>query len=194
MIRFIYYSYQSYSLICHFATTIVDSSKKAILHHQNNINHIIKSIWIRIVSIWNSFLSLLQPHVQRLLHNRNKKQIKTKKYSDIKVLNEFQFRHGLFRGLVPPLISLTFLNSLSFGCYSLFKGKIQQLRTEYDIMTWCLTLTRCRFLPDSRQGKFNPDYFLAGFLTGTLSGIFSTPFEMVSIYRVVVCRFLYKIT
>jgi hypothetical protein len=39
----------------------------------------------------------------------------------ILLANTLKIVRGFYRGLTPPLISLTFLNSLSFGAYSQFK-------------------------------------------------------------------------
>ncbi|PRP80533.1 hypothetical protein PROFUN_11846 [Planoprotostelium fungivorum] len=86
----------------------------------------------------------------------------------IRVAREEGFRHGLYRGLIPPLISLTFLNSLSFGAYSYFKKQLQIAEKQY-IPNW------------QEDRRFHPEYFLAGLLTGTFSGVFSTPFEMVKV-------------
>mmetsp|Transcript_5622 Transcript_5622/g.7865 ORF Transcript_5622/g.7865 Transcript_5622/m.7865 type:complete len:301 (+) Transcript_5622:104-1006(+) len=66
---------------------------------------------------------------------------------------------GLYKGLAPPLVSLTFLNSLSFGAYSQFKQTLSQ----------------------NSQQSHTLHHFLAGGLTGISAGIFSTPFEMVKV-------------
>eukprot|EP01117_Protostelium_nocturnum_P000875 TRINITY_DN1120_c1_g1_i4.p2 TRINITY_DN1120_c1_g1~~TRINITY_DN1120_c1_g1_i4.p2 ORF type:complete len:235 (+),score=74.00 TRINITY_DN1120_c1_g1_i4:175-879(+) len=86
-----------------------------------------------------------------------------------KVVKEEGIRHGLFRGLIPPLISLTFLNSVSFGSYSLFKSKLMEWRE------------RKRGIREENSHKLRWEYFGAGLLTGTFSGVFSTPFEMVKV-------------
>jgi len=75
---------------------------------------------------------------------------------------------GFYRGLLPPIVNLTFLNSLSFGSYS-------------QIKIWLSYYTGLRIDTSSESTSFSPAYFIAGGMTGSLAGLFSTPFEMVKI-------------
>jgi len=70
---------------------------------------------------------------------------------------------GFYRGLVPPLISLTFLNALAFASV----GQCQQGFRHINV------------LRGQKADLQNYQFFVAGGVTGAFAGIFSTPFDMV---------------
>jgi len=73
---------------------------------------------------------------------------------------------GFYKGVTSPLVSLTFLNSFAFGIYGELKREINH-----------------NFNADKKDLNNLPpyQYFLAGAFSGWLTGIFSTPFEMVKL-------------
>jgi solute carrier family 25 carnitine/acylcarnitine transporter 20/29 len=74
-------------------------------------------------------------------------------------------KNGLYKGIGAPLVSLTILNSLSFGFYSSLKNFLQGLHP---------------------SGTYSPahdiiNFFAAGGITGFVSSVVSTPFDLVKV-------------
>jgi len=69
---------------------------------------------------------------------------------------------ALYRGMTAPIVSLTILNSLSFGVYGQAKNLIKKVLSTENLSV--------------------PHYFLSGSLVGIACGFVSTPFEMVKVH------------
>eukprot|EP01087_Luapelamoeba_hula_P016004 TRINITY_DN4880_c0_g1_i1.p1 TRINITY_DN4880_c0_g1~~TRINITY_DN4880_c0_g1_i1.p1 ORF type:complete len:321 (+),score=20.71 TRINITY_DN4880_c0_g1_i1:97-1059(+) len=79
----------------------------------------------------------------------------------VRVLREEGVTQGFYKGLVPPLVSLTFLNTISFSIFSQFKRVFAD--------------------PSASSAYHFLLPYAAGAFTGAASSIFSTPFEMIKV-------------
>ena len=84
-----------------------------------------------------------------------------------------QFFNGFYRGLMPPMIQLIFMNAMSFGLFSQCKIAVQKVlpSSVYDTSA----------VSHSVLSLIDVRYFMAGALTGAMGGVVSTPFEFVKV-------------
>eukprot|EP01099_Mayorella_cantabrigiensis_P001638 TRINITY_DN1734_c0_g1_i2.p1 TRINITY_DN1734_c0_g1~~TRINITY_DN1734_c0_g1_i2.p1 ORF type:complete len:182 (+),score=3.24 TRINITY_DN1734_c0_g1_i2:97-642(+) len=76
--------------------------------------------------------------------------------------------HGLFRGMMAPIVSLTVLNSICFGVYGHFKRYFD-----------ASNIKRGLILPNNQIT--NTQIALSGGISGALQSIISGPFELVKV-------------
>jgi hypothetical protein len=93
---------------------------------------------------------------------------------------------GFYQGIGPPLVSLTFLNTISFALF----GRYKRLLVEQGLDRRLSDAQPPAWLPPAvvRRLSWWPAmehssalYFLAGSLTGASIGVFSTPFDLVKV-------------